>query len=462
MVTLLGINTFKLKTIKAKLPKGMRDFSPLVVKKRKFLINTIKNVFELYGFQAIETPTMESLEILANKGGEESDKLMFRVLNSGDFLNKVEPAVYDLKDSKTLSSKISEKGLRYDLTVPLARYVAQHQNTIVFPFKRYQIQPVWRADRPQKGRYREFWQCDADVLGSNSLLNEVDLVNIYAEVFKQLKIDVTIKYSSRKLLAAMAELIDAKDKFTDFVVALDKLDKIGVDKVKEELLKKGINSKSDTLIDTISKFSNTPNSNFLESDLANQLKKLPIGSKAIEEITFIKEKCLIPNLQLDPSLARGLDYYTGPIFEATASNFKGSLGGGGRYDELTSKYGLKNVSGVGISFGLDRIYDLLEENNLFEDIEEYDTKALFINFDSETIVEVLELAKILRTHSVNVEVYPDASKMKKQMKYADDKHIPFVIFVGSDELKSKKYTLKDMKSGQQESLTIEEIISRLK
>lgn len=438
----------------------MRDFSPFVVKKRKHISNTIKNVFELYGFEPIETPTMEKLDILSGKGGEESDKLMFRVLNSGDFLTKVDDGLYNQKNSSRLTGAICEKGLRYDLTVPLARYVAQHQNEIVFPFKRYQIQPVWRADRPQKGRYREFWQCDADVLGSNSLLNELDLAHIYNEVFSQLKIDVTIKYSSRKLLAALAEHIEASDKFSDFVIILDKLDKIGVEKVKEEFLKKGLHAKSGALVDELFHYSS--NSNFLESDLANQLKKYAIGAKAFEEINYLNEKCNLTNLQLDPTLARGLDYYTGPIFEVVASNFKGSLGGGGRYDNLTSKYGLNNISGVGISFGLDRIFDLMEENNLFENVKESSSMVLFINFDEASSSEIIELARNLRKNAIPTEIYPDASKMKKQMKYADNKKIPYVIFAGSNELNTGKLTLKSMESGDQESLTLEEIIKRLK
>jgi len=446
---------------KVSLPKGMRDFGPKQVQNRQYIINTIKSVFELYGFMPIETPVMENLTTLNGKGGEESDKLLFKVLNSGDYLKKADQAHLTQKDYKKVLPTISEKGLRYDLTVPLARYVVMHQNDITFPFKRYQIQPVWRADRPQKGRYREFWQCDADVLGSDSLLNEVELIQIFSNVFEQLGIDVAIHLNTRKLLLAMVELSGQNDKLTSFTVILDKLDKIGIDKVIEQLSEAGFDEQTFDLVKAI----NVDSSDFLNSKVAEQLAKTEMGKTGLAELKYIFSfltDAYQHKVQIDPTLARGLDYYTGPIFEIKTEGFSGSIGSGGRYDNLTGNFGLSGVSGVGISFGLDRIYDVMEEQNLFPANHTNYTQVLIINFDKETEHEVFQLAVPLRSEGIKTECYPTPAKLKKQMKYANDKNIPYVILAGSRELESGQLTLKNMQNGEQKNADIQTIISILK
>lgn len=442
------------------LPKGMRDFGPEQVQNRQYIINTIKQVFELYGFMPIETPVMENLITLNGKGGEESDKLLFKVLNSGDYLKKADEAHLNQKDYKKLLANISEKGLRYDLTVPLARYVVMHQNEITYPFKRYQIQPVWRADRPQKGRYREFWQCDADVIGSGSLLNEVELLQIFATVYEQLGIDISIHLNTRKLLLAMVELNGMPEKLTAFTVILDKLDKIGIDKVIEQLAESGFNENTFKLVKSIAE--NT--GDFLTSSVATSLAETKIGQTGLDELNFILshvEEATKQKIKIDPTLARGLDYYTGPIFEIKTEGFAGSIGSGGRYDNLTGNFGLANVTGVGISFGLDRMYDIMLEKELFKSSSSNYTKVLFINFDVETEQQVFMLANQARKAGIKTEFYPIPAKLKKQMKYANDKKIPFVILAGSRELESGELTLKNMQSGEQENLKIDTIISLL-
>ncbi len=452
---------------KPSIPKGTRDFNPEQVTRRNYIFNTIKSQFEVYGFQPIETPSFENSQTLMGKYGEEGDRLIFKILNSGDFLSKVDVSLYEEKSSSKMTSKISEKALRYDLTVPFARYVVQHQNEIEFPFKRYQIQPVWRADRPQKGRFREFYQCDADVVGSDSLLQEVEFVQLYDSVFSALKLDgVTIKVNNRKILSGIAEVIGASDKLIDFTVALDKLDKIGEEKVKEEMLNKGI------LEDGIEKLQPLFN---LSGDFESQINSLKSilstsneGNKGIEELTFINDtiKTLglkTAKLQLDVTLARGLNYYTGAIFEVSAPEGvkMGSIGGGGRYDDLTGIFGLKNVSGVGISFGLDRIYLVLEELNLFPETITNSSKVLFINFGNEEALFSLKAIKELRNNEVNAELYPDNSKMKKQMNYANKRKIPYVVLVGEEELNKNNYTLKNMKTGEQHKVNLKELILKL-
>ena len=446
---------------KVSLPKGMRDFGPETLRKRQYIIQTIKDVFELYGFMPIETPVMEKLSILNGKGGAESDKLLFKVLNNGDYLNKATAEDLTNKDSSKLLPAISEKGLRYDLTVPLARFVVMHQTEISFPFKRYQIQPVWRADRPQKGRYREFWQCDADVLGSDSLLNEVELIQIFSKVYSKLGIDVTIHLSTRKLLSAMVELFGKQEQITSFTVILDKLDKIGIDKVIEELEKIGFENEAFEFVRAL----NTNSSDFLSSETAAKIEQLPIGKTGIEELQYILsnlEDISKSKVKIDPSLARGLDYYTGPIFEIKTAGFDGSIGSGGRYDNLTGNFGLPGVSGVGISFGLDRMYNVMEEQNLFPNLLQAGTKVLFVNFDTETEGQVFQLTSQCRDAGIKSEFYPAAAKLKKQMKYANDKNIPYVVLAGSRELESGTLTMKNMLNGKQESLSIEQIIDQLK
>lgn len=453
---------------KPSIPKGTRDFNPEQVAKRQYIVNTIKKQFQNFGFQPIETPSFENSETLMGKYGEEGDRLIFKLLNSGDYLSKVDDVLYSEKNSQKITSKISEKALRYDLTVPFARYVVQHQNDIDFPFKRYQIQPVWRADRPQKGRFREFYQCDADVVGSESLLQEVEFVQLYDAVFSELNLDgVTIKINNRKILSGIAEVIGAKDKLIDFTVALDKLDKIGEEKVKQEMLAKGIPQSGIEKLHPLFNLSGT---------FGEQIEKLKIileaseeGKKGIEELEFINKAIAIVQLQtailqLDVTLARGLNYYTGAIFEVAAPKgvAMGSIGGGGRYDDLTGIFGLKNVSGVGVSFGLDRIYLVLEELNLFPDTVLETTKVLFINFGKQEALFCLKAVKQLRANAVTAELYPDAAKMKKQMNYANKRAIPFVVLVGEEELKNNTYTLKNMDSGAQSVVVLDELIALVK
>ncbi|AXT60011.1 histidine--tRNA ligase [Aquimarina sp. AD10] len=448
---------------KPSIPKGTRDFSPIEVAKRHYIIDTIKEQFQLFGFHPIETPSFENSDTLMGKYGEEGDRLIFKILNSGDYLKKVDDALYDSKDSTKMTSKISEKALRYDLTVPFARYVVQHQNEIDFPFKRYQIQPVWRADRPQKGRFREFFQCDADVVGSKSLWQEVDFIQLYDSVFSKLKLDgVTIKMNNRKILSGIAEVIGASDKLIDFTVALDKLDKIGEEGVKKEMLSKGISEDAITKVQPLFNFEGnaTEKINKLK-DLLNSSEE---GMQGVKELEFIvKAIQTIPlqcaTLDLDVTLARGLNYYTGAIFEVAApENVKmGSIGGGGRYDDLTGIFGLKNVSGVGVSFGLDRIYLVLEELDLFPETVAPVTKALFINFGEAEALYSLKAINKLRQEGILAELYPDATKMKKQMNYANKKGAKYVILAGDSELKNETFTVKNMELGTQNEMNFDEL-----
>ena len=450
------------------IPKGTRDFNPEEVAKRHFIMDTIKTQFKTFGFQPIETPSFENSSTLMGKYGEEGDRLIFKILNSGDYLKKADQKALSELNSNAITSSISEKALRYDLTVPFARYVVQHQNDIEFPFKRYQMQPVWRADRPQKGRFREFYQCDADVVGSNSLWQEVEFVQLYDNVFSALKLDgVTIKINNRKILSGIAHVIGASDKLIDFTVALDKLDKIGDEKVIEEMLSKGISKEGLTKLKPL--FT-------LSGDFGNQIKSLKSilstseeGLKGIEELEFINQAITTlglksAKLQLDVTLARGLNYYTGAIFEVSAPNGvkMGSIGGGGRYDDLTGIFGLKNVSGVGVSFGLDRIYLVLEELNLFPETVTNSTKVLFINFGDKEVLFSLKAIKALRAQGINAELYPDNAKMKKQMNYANKRNIPFVVLVGDNEMEANKFTLKSMIEGSQSLLDLEDLISSTK
>ena len=453
---------------KPRIPKGTRDFSPEQVVKRNYIFNIIRNSFERFGFQPIETPSFELSETLLGKYGEEGDRLIFKILNSGDYLSKVDDVLYSEKDSNKISPKISEKALRYDLTVPFARYVAQHQNEIEFPFKRYQIQPVWRADRPQKGRFREFYQCDADVVGSNSLWQDVEFVQLYDDVFAALKLEgVTIKINNRKILSGIAEVIGAEDKLIDFTVALDKLDKIGEEKVKAEMLDKGISQDGIDKLRPLFDISGSFETKI--SSLKTILSTSKLGLKGVEELEFINNaiselQLQSATLQLDVTLARGLEYYTGAIFEVEApkSIEMGSIGGGGRYDDLTGVFGLKGVSGVGISFGLDRIYLVLEALNLFPETVTNNIEVLFINFGDSEALFSLKAIKTLRQQQINAELYPDATKMKKQINYANKRNIPFVVLVGEEELKSNTYTLKNMNSGKQFKVPLEELVSMIK
>ena len=452
---------------KPSIPKGTRDFSPEQVAKRNYIFGTIKKSFERFGFQPIETPSFENSDTLMGKYGEEGDRLIFKILNSGDYLRKVDDALYSAKDANKMTSKISEKALRYDLTVPFARYVVQHQNEIEFPFKRYQIQPVWRADRPQKGRFREFYQCDADVVGSKSLWQEVEFVQLYDDVFDSLGLEgVTIKINNRKILSGIAEVIGAQDKLIDFTVALDKLDKIGEEKVKEEMLTKGIPQEGIDKLQPLFCISGTFETQI--KSLKSILSTSEEGLKGIEELEFIDKaisslELKTASLELDVTLARGLNYYTGAIYEVAAPEGvkMGSIGGGGRYDDLTGIFGLKNVSGVGISFGLDRIYLVLEELNLFPETVSNTIDALFINFGENEALYCLKAIKALRTKGINAELYPDAAKMKKQMNYANKRLISNVVLVGEEELKNNNYTLKNMGSGEQQKLSLEALITAL-
>lgn len=453
--------------MKPGIPSGTRDFSPEQMVKRNYIFDTIKKSFQRYGYLPIETPAMENLSTLMGKYGEEGDKLIFKILNSGDFLTKVDTALLQEGDSKKVTNKISEKALKYDLTVPFARYVVQHQHELTFPFKRYQIQPVWRADRPQAGRYREFYQCDADVIGSNSLINEVELVQLIDDVFSQLKVPVLIKINNRKILSGIAEVIGEKEKIVTITVAIDKLDKIGVEGVNKELQENGVSDEAIAKLQPLIEF----NGNTLEK--LNFLKQLlassEIGLKGIEEVKYIfdtVEACKLETAEceLDITLARGLNYYTGAIFEVKAKVGKltSSITGGGRYDDLTGIFGLPNMSGVGISFGADRIYDVLNELNLYPESVAASTQLLFVTFGEAEQNYCLPLLTKARKAGINSEIYPDAkAKMKKQMSYADDKKIPFVVIVGGDEMQSGQLTLKNMRTGEQEKLSIEKIINQV-
>ena len=453
---------------KPSIPKGTRDFSPQEVSKRNYIISRMRNSFKTYGYQPIETPSFEKSETLMGKYGEEGDRLIFKILNSGDYLKKVDDKLLSEKNSSKITSTISEKALRYDLTVPFARYVVQNQNDIIFPFKRYQIQPVWRADRPQKGRFREFCQCDADVVGSTSLWQEVELIQLYDDVFKQLNLKgVTIKLNNRKILSGIAEVIGAEDKLIDFTVALDKLDKIGKEGVKTEMLSKGISTEALDKLNPLFSLNGTTSEKL--SELKKILSSSETGLKGIEELKFITKafetlSLKSTQLEVDVTLARGLNYYTGAIFEVSPPEGvnMGSIGGGGRYDDLTGIFGLKNTSGVGISFGLDRIYLVLEELNLFPETVLTTTKVLFINFgDTESLYALQAISK-LRANGIASELYPDLVKMGKQMSYADKRNIPFVILAGDKEIETQSYTLKSMLSGDQSNYTLDQLISFFK
>ena len=453
---------------KPSIPKGTRDFSPAEVGRRNYIIQKIRDQFEQFGFQPIETPSFENSETLMGKYGEEGDRLIFKILNSGDFLAKADQDALIDKNSLSLTPSISEKALRYDLTVPFARYVVQHRNELEFPFKRYQVQPVWRADRPQKGRFREFFQCDADVVGSDSLWQEVEFVQLYDAVFTSLNLkNVKVKINNRKILSGFAEVIGESDNLIDFTVALDKLDKIGEDGVKKEMREKGISSEA---IEKIEKVFHLKGSFSEKTEILKEiLAASEVGKKGIEELEFVNQSIEAIGLQtaqleLDVTLARGLNYYTGAIFEVSAPEEVqlGSIGGGGRYDDLTGIFGLNGVSGIGISFGLDRIYLVLEELNLFPEAVEKNIKALFINFGEVESLYCLKAVKELRTAGVPTELYPDEAKMKKQMAHANKRDIPFVVLAGAEEIDQQQFTLKNMKSGEQYKVGLQELIQKLK
>jgi hypothetical protein len=432
--------------------KGTRDFSPMEMSKRNYIFNTIKDVYSLYGFQQIETPALETLQTLMGKYGEEGDKLLFKVLNSGDFLRKVDDKELVERNTLKLAAKLCEKGLRYDLTVPFARYVVMHHDELQFPFKRYQIQPVWRADRPQKGRYREFYQCDADVVGSDSLLNEVELMQIVDEVFQRFGVRVIIKINNRKILTGIAEMIGAANKIVDITVAIDKLDKIGLENVNQELANAGISPDAIEKLQPIISLQGTNDEKL--NVIKNVLKDSQVGLKGVEEVTYIldvlKPMQLHNEIELDLTLARGLNYYTGAIFEVKAKDVSiGSITGGGRYDNLTGIFGMPGLSGVGISFGADRIHDVLNELDLYPKATTKSTEILFINFGEKETAYCLPLVNEARSHGVSAEMYPDAVKMKKQMSYANAKQIAFVAIAGENEMKENKITLKNMETGEQ-------------
>lgn len=450
---------------KPSIPKGTRDFSPIEMAKRNYIFNTIKEVFLLYGFQQIETPAMENLSTLMGKYGEEGDKLLFKMLNSGDYLKNAPAEMLEQHDYIHLIPKISEKGLRYDLTVPFARYVVMHRNDIQFPFKRYQIQPVWRADRPQKGRYREFYQCDADVVGSDSLMNEIELVGMIDEVFKRFGINVIIKINNRKVLSGIAEVIGAPDKIVDITVAIDKIDKIGLENVNAELLEKGL---SQDAVDALQPLLTLSGSNEEKlATLSTLLASSEVGMKGVEELRYVltNSEAQQPKgvVELDVSLARGLNYYTGTIIEVKAKDVAiGSITGGGRYDNLTGVFGMSGTSGVGISFGADRIYDVLNTLELYPKDTLASTKVLFVNFGEKEGALSLQYVMKLRANGIPAEIYPDSTKMKKQMSYANDKNVAYVAMVGETEMANGTIALKCMETGEQENLTISEVISKLK
>lgn len=447
---------------KPSIPKGTRDFGPIEMAKRNYIFDTIRQVYALYGFQQIETPAMETLQTLMGKYGEEGDKLLFKVLNSGDYLNKITEEELIDRNSLHLAAKLCEKGLRYDLTVPFARYVVMHREELQLPFKRYQIQPVWRADRPQKGRYREFFQCDADVVGSDSLLNEVELMQIVDTVFSKFGIRVQIKINNRKILTGIAEIIGESDKIVDITVAIDKLDKIGIDNVNAELKACGISDEAISKLQPIISLEGSNNDKL--QTIAGVLSKSEIGLKGVEETRFILETIekigLVNEIQLDLTLARGLNYYTGAIFEVKALDTPmGSITGGGRYDNLTGIFGLPGLSGVGISFGADRIYDVLNALDLYPQETLNSTQVLFINFGEKEAAYCLPIVNTIRKNGIRAELYPDAAKMKKQMGYANTKSIPYVVLVGENEMKAGKVTLKNMTSGEQQLVSTQEVIT---
>ena len=449
---------------KPSIPKGTRDFSPIEMAKRNYIFDTIKEVYALYGFEQIETPAMETLHTLMGKYGEEGDKLLFKVLNSGDYISKVTDEELQTRNSLKLATKLCEKGLRYDLTVPFARYVVMHRDELQLPFKRYQIQPVWRADRPQKGRYREFYQCDADVVGSDSLLNEVELMQIIDTVFTRFGIRVMIKINNRKILTGIAEVIGEADKIVDITVAIDKLDKIGIDNVNAELSANGISDEAIAKLQPIIALSGTNEQKL--NTIAEVLATSEIGLKGVEETQFILNTLQTANLnneiQLDLTLARGLNYYTGAIFEVKALDTPmGSITGGGRYDNLTGIFGMPGLSGVGFSFGADRIFDVLNTLDLFPKEAVHTTQVLFINFGEKETAYCIPLVAQLRKAGIRTEIYPDAAKMKKQMGYANAKEIPFVVLVGENEMNTGKLTLKNMTTGEQTQVDIDELIEQV-
>lgn len=449
--------------MKPSIPKGTRDFGPVEMARRNYIFETIRKVYALYGFRQIETPATENLSTLMGKYGEEGDKLLFKILNSGDFKNAVSTDDYAEKSAAALASRFCEKGLRYDLTVPFARYVVQHREELQMPFKRYQIQPVWRADRPQKGRYREFYQCDADIVGSDSLLNEVELMQIIDEVFSRFGIRVSIKINNRKILTGIAEIIGAADKIIDITVAIDKLDKIGLEKVNEELLAAGLNAEQ---VQTLQPIIGLKGSNAEKvATMREVLAASETGLKGCDEVAFVLDTLaavgsLRNEIELDLTLARGLNYYTGCIFEVKALDYAiGSITGGGRYDNLTGIFGMPGLSGVGISFGADRIYDVLNGLDLYPSDTAGSVRLLFINFGEREAARCLEYAAAARKKGVSTEVYPDTVKMKKQMAYANAQHIPFVALVGESELAENRLTLKNMETGEQQQLSIEEALA---
>ena len=445
--------------MKPSLPKGTRDFSPDQVLKREFIFDTIRSVFKIHGYAPLETPAMESLSTLTGKYGEEGDRLLFKILNNGDFLSGVDKTLLGEGNSNAIISSISKRGLRYDLTVPFARFVVMNQHAISFPFKRYQIQPVWRADRPQKGRYQEFYQCDADVVGSDSLIYEAELIKIYDKVFKELNLPVVIKYNNRKILYGIAEKAGITDKFMEMTIALDKLDKIGLEGVVNEMQQKDINAQAIEIIKNI----------LTQKDLGSiseTLKDTVEGYKGCQELLEVNNYLngyTTPNeIRFDITLARGLGYYTGGIFEVAALNADmGSIGGGGRYDNLTGVFGMPGVSGVGISFGAERIYDVMEEKGLFPEGLTNTLKVLIITYDQDSFNKGLELLNVLRDSSISSDIYPSPVKMQKQMKYANDRQVPYVILVGTEELNSGKFSFKNMSSGGQQKLSETEILNVL-
>lgn len=449
---------------KPSIPKGTRDFSPAEMVKRNFIFDTIKQVFRLYGFQPIETPAMENLSTLLGKYGDEGDKLLFRILNSGDFLSKVPGEVYQPGDSGSLSTHISEKGLRYDLTVPFARFVVQYQNEITFPFRRYQIQPVWRADRPQKGRYREFYQCDVDVIGSDSLINEAELIQIIDEVFRRLQIKVLVKINNRKILAGIAEIIGESDRLVDITVAIDKLEKVGLEQVNRELSDKGVSDDAIARLQPILALSG--NSEEKLAQLDHILQDSETGKKGVGELrtlfAYLQKMEVFSEVELDLTLARGLNYYTGAIIEVKAKEIEiGSICGGGRYDNLTGIFGLPGVSGVGVSFGAERIFDVLTNLDLFPEKLPGSTRVMFINFGEKEEAYCLPALNNLRKNGVNAELFPESAKMKKQMNYANKKNIPYVVLAGESEMEAGKFNLKNMETGDQSLVTSEELIKIL-
>ena len=447
---------------KPSIPKGTRDFSPEEMAKRNYIFNTIREVYHLYGFQQIETPAMENLSTLMGKYGEEGDKLLFKILNSGDCFSGISCEELMEKNPVKFATKACEKGLRYDLTVPFARFVVQHRNEISFPFKRYQIQPVWRADRPQKGRYREFYQCDGDVVGSDSLINEVELIQIMDEVFHRFGIRVCIKMNNRKILSGIAEILGAADKIVDITVAIDKLDKIGLEKVNEELREKGLSEDAISKLQPVIMLSGTNREKI--ASLKNVLAASETGLKGIAEMEFILDRieklALRAELELDLTLARGLNYYTGAIFEVKALDVQiGSITGGGRYDNLTGVFGMEGVSGVGISFGADRIFDVLNQLDLYPKDALQTTQLLFVNFGEKEEAYLLPLVAQVRAAGIRTELYPESAKMKKQMGYADTKKIPYVAIVGETEMAEGKINVKNMITGEQQLLTVDELIA---